>query len=242
MIDLKRISETRLRTEPYRWAAVDRLFSSEDAAALAATFPRDHFKRLADYNGPKEFEYQVRCLVRMGARSTSRARPLSEAWRRLAIDFLSTDYRAAVSSLTGLDLSGAPLEVNVFHYPPGTAHGAHPDHCDKIVTQVLYFNESWNDEDGGCLTILRSSDPRDIATRVSPLVGNSAILVRSEDSWHAVSRVAMGCRLSRRSLTATFYHPGSAATVWPTWDQVLLHHYPARVGRLWGRLKSRLVA
>ena len=55
-----------------------------------------------------------------------------------------------MSALTGLDLSVAPLEVNVFHYPPGGSLGPHPDLGDKIVTHVLYFNEKWNDANGGC--------------------------------------------------------------------------------------------
>jgi hypothetical protein len=233
MIDLNRISRTHLETEPYRWAAIDQLFSPGDAAALAATFPSDHFKRLADPYGEKVFAYEVRCLIRMGEQSLSRLKRLSSAWQALGHDFLSPVYRAAMSSLTGIDLSDAPLEVNVFHYPPGGSHGAHPDQRNKIVTHVMYFNESWNDDDGGCLTILRSSDARDIAARVSPEVGNSAVLVRSDDSWHAVSQVARGCRLSRRSLTATFYRAGCVSTVWPLWDRAFLHDYPSRWQRLW---------
>jgi len=225
MIDLNRISQGQLKTEPYRWAAIDKLFSPDDAAALAATFPSDHFKRLADYDGQKDFEYEVRCLIRMGERSVSRGKMLSSAWRSLASDFLSPAYRSALSSLTGIDLNDAELEVNVFHYPPGGSHGAHPDHRDKLVTQVLYFNESWDDDDGGCLTILRSSDPADVAMRVSPLAGNSAVLVRSDNSWHAVSAVAKSCVISRRSMTVTFYRPGCVSTVWPSpwkriWDGV----------------------
>jgi SM-20-related protein len=239
MIDVSRISDSRLETVPYRWASIDRLFSREDAATLAATFPQNHFKRLATYDDQKAFDYEIRCLIRMGDASLSRERQLSAAWRALAHNFLSSAYREAMESLTGFDLSSAPLEVNVFHYPPGGSHGAHPDHRDKIVTHVLYFNETWNDEDGGCLTILRSSNPRDVAMQVSPVVGNSAILVRSDDSWHAVSPVAEHCRLSRRSVTATFYRPGSVSTVWPKWHRLLFHHYPTRV---WSRVKGSLRA
>ena len=227
-----------METEPYRWAAIDRLFAPEDAAALASTFPSDHFKRLADYDGQKEFEYDIRCLIRMGEQSVSRARPLSSAWRTLADDLLSPAYRAAMSQLTGLDLVSAPLEVNLFHYPPGGSHGAHPDNRDKVVTHVIYFNDSWNDDDGGCLTILRSSDPQDVAISLPPRVGNSAVLVRSDRSWHAVSRVSKNSALSRRSLTATFYRPGCVSTVWPSLSQRLLHDYPSRV---WGRLKRTVL-
>jgi SM-20-related protein len=236
MIDLNRISRTRLETEPYQWAAINELFSPADAAALAATFPRDHFKRVADHAGEKKHEYEIRSLIRMGELSTSRGTRLSSAWRALADDCLSPAYRAAMSSLIGVDLGTAELEVNVFHYPPGGSHGAHTDHRDKIVTHVLYFNESWNDDDGGCLTVLRSSDVKDITLTVSPLVGNSVVLVRSGNSWHAVSPVAKSCRLSRRSMTVTFYRPGCVSTVWPRWDRALLHDYPGR----WQRLRDRL--
>jgi len=234
MIDLNRVSRQHLETAPYRWAVVDGLFSPRDAAALAATFPRDNFKRLADYAGEKDFEYEARALIGLREPSISRPEQLSRAWRALANDFLSPDYRAAMSSLTAVDLRTAPLEVNVFHYPPGGSLGAHTDLRDKIVTHVLYFNESWNDDDGGCLTILRSSNPRDTVRTVSPVVGNSAVLVRSDNSWHAVSPVVKSCRHSRRSLTATFYFPGSVSTMWPPGDTTPLHHYDSRSrGRRW---------
>jgi Rps23 Pro-64 3,4-dihydroxylase Tpa1-like proline 4-hydroxylase len=238
MIELSRILQRHLETEPYRWAVIDGLFSPCDAAALATTFPHDQFKRLSHYGGDKDSEYESRELIGMGEQVISAPEGLSDAWRALANDFLSQPYRAAMSSLTGFDLSTVPLEVNVFHYPPGGLLGAHADLPDKIVTHVLYFNQTWNDDDGGCLTILRSSDPKDIAKTVSPVVGNSAVLVRSDDSWHAVSPVLKSCRLSRRSLTATFYHPGSVSTMWPPGDATPLHYYPNRQSwHWWAKLK-----
>jgi SM-20-related protein len=231
MINFERISQQHLQIEPYRWAMVGGLFSPADGTALATTFPRDHFKRLADYAGEKDFEYEARALTRMGEQTISGPETLSDPWRALANDFLSPQYRAAMSSLTGLDLGTVPLEVNVFHYPPGGSLGPHPDLRDKIVTHVLYFNESWNEADGGCLTILRSSSADDVAAIISPIVGNSAVLVRSDNSWHAVSPVLKNCRLSRRSLTATFYHPGSVSTMWPPGDVTPLHEY--RESRSW---------
>ena len=140
----------------------------------------------------------------MGERTISRAEELSPAWRALAKDFLAPGYREAMSTLTGFDLTNAPLEVNVFHYPPGG--------------------------------ILRSAAAAVVRT-ISPVVGNSAVLVRSDDSWHAVSPVVKSCRLSRRSLTATFYRQGSVSTMWPPGDQTSLHHYAVnRWERWWNRI------
>jgi SM-20-related protein len=233
MIDWDRFAKQTLETQPYRWAVTDRLYAPADAAALAKTFPGDHFKRLSDYGGEKIFEYESRELIGMGASTISEAARLSGAWRALAGDLLSREYRSAMSALIGMDLSEAPLEVNVFHYPAGGSLGPHPDLSDKIVTHVLYFNESWNDADGGCLTILGSSDAADVVYTVSPIVGNSAILVRSENSWHAVTPVVKSCQLSRRSLTATFYRPGSISTMWPPGDHPELHDYPPSRWQRW---------
>ena len=226
MLDLSQILRHTVQTQPYAWAAIGNLFSPEDAAALAESFPRDHFKTIS-YYGERDYEYEARALIAMGADAVSHPEELSEAWLCLAGDLLTPAYRVALSQLSGCDLTTAPMEVNVFHYGPGANLGPHSDLEDKVVTHILYFNPSWNREDGGCLTILRSPDPTDIAAEVDPIVGNSAVVVRSEKSWHAVSRVVKGCRLSRRSLTATFYREGSVSTMWPPGDMTRLHRYDA---------------
>ena len=161
----------------------------------------------------------------MGANVASRPEFLSPSWRRLAEDLLSANYRDAMSRLTGMDLRELPLEINVFHYGRSAWLGPHVDLKDKLVTHVLYFNDTWDERDGGCLTILRSSNMNDAEKVILPVVGNSAVLVRSENSWHAVSRVRDDCRVSRRSMAITFYRPGSPSTMWPAGDTAKLHTY-----------------
>jgi Rps23 Pro-64 3,4-dihydroxylase Tpa1-like proline 4-hydroxylase len=225
MINLKQIARHRLETDPYSWAVIDDLFSQEDAEALAASFPCDHFKLVSGYGGEKDYEYEARALIGMGAKTVSHGAELSEIWRELAHDLLSPAYRAAMSLMTGCDLTTALLEVNVFHYGPGALLGPHVDLPDKILTHVLYFNRSWNREAGGCLTILRSDNPADVVAEVAPTVSGSAVLVRSNNSWHAVSRVMSNGVPSRRSLTATFYRAGSVSSMWPLDDRTPLHHH-----------------
>ena len=227
MIDLKSIESRALQHEPYSWAAVDGLFSPEDAAALAATYPRDQFKTVTGYGGEKDYEYEARALIGMGESTIAHADGLSEAWRRLAQDLLSPAYRAAMSKLTGVDLTSLAMEANAFHYGPGSNLGPHPDLPDKVVTHILYFNSTWESANGGCLTILRSSNADDVAAIIEPIVGNSAVLVRSDKSWHAVSRVVSNSRSSRRSVTVTFYRPGSSSSMWPPGDTTPLHRYDA---------------
>jgi SM-20-related protein len=239
MIDFECFTPELLATEPYRWAYVGQLFSPPDAADLVITFPRDHFKTVKGYDGEKGYEYEARSLVMMGANVASRPEFLSPAWRRLADDLLSVEYRRAMSRLTGMDLSELPVEINVFHYGRSAWLGPHVDLADKLVTHVLYFNDVWDEHDGGCLTVLRSSNMNDAERVILPLIGNSTVLVRSENSWHAVSRVRDECRVSRRSLAVTFYRPGSLSTMWPVGDTTKLHTYRGEHSGLFGWLKKR---
>jgi Rps23 Pro-64 3,4-dihydroxylase Tpa1-like proline 4-hydroxylase len=236
VIDLQRIASGTLQTDPYQWATVDGLYSPTDAAALAETFPVDHYKRVEAYGGEKDYAYDARLLIGMGAGTVAYREYLSEAWQRLADTLLSLAYRNAMSALTGRDLSGAKLEVNVFHYGAGASLGAHPDLPDKLVTHVLYFNTTWNTADGGCLTILRSNDPASVVAVIPPVVGNSAVLVRSDASWHAVSPVVRDTHISRRSLTATFYRADAVSSMWPADDQTPLRDYAGERKRPWWQL------
>jgi Rps23 Pro-64 3,4-dihydroxylase Tpa1-like proline 4-hydroxylase len=225
MIDLTQFTSQTLSLEPYRWALVDHLFAPADAESLVEMFPRDHFKTVKGYDGEKGYEYEARSLIHMGAKAATFVESLSPAWRRLVEALLSIEYREAMSRFTGIDLSSLPLEANAFHYSRSAWLGPHVDLEDKLVTHVLYFNHRWNESDGGCLTILRAGDMAQVVKTIPPIIGNSAVLVRSTNSWHAVTRVRETCRISRRSVAVTFYRPGSPSTMWPAGDTTPLHNY-----------------
>jgi hypothetical protein len=230
VLDLRAISGARLQTEPYRWGAVHGLFSAQDGAELAATYPHDRFKLLTGHGGEKDYSYHARSLVGMGATRATAPTYLSPVWRALADHLMSEDYRTAMALLTGLDLTGTLLEVNVFHFGPGSELGPHPDLPEKLLTHVFYFNERWKAADGGCLSILRSPDPGSVVAQIPPIVGSSSVIVRSADSWHAVQPVVAGADQSRRSMTVTFYRPGSISSMWPVGDTSPLVDYGPGTG------------
>ena len=225
ILNLHQIAEKKMETDPYQWAFIDHLFSMEDAAQLATSFPCDKFKKVKGYDGEKSYEYMARSLVHMGATAPSHSDGLSRAWQALADDLLSPEYRSALARITGRDLTSAVMEVNVVHYGPGAYMGPHLDLREKLITHVLYFNQEWDQQHGGCINILRSSNPADVLTRIQPVVGNSVLLVRSNRSWHSVSRVARDCRTSRRSINVIFHLPGSVSTMWPPSDKPALMDY-----------------
>ena len=249
-INFRRIERGTLATQPYEWAFIDGLFSSELAAELNASFPRDSFKTVRGYDREKGYAYEARALVHMGANTPAHVAGLSPAWRQLADDLISPEYRGALAELLGRDIGSLPMEVNVFRYPPRAWLGPHVDLKDKLITHVFYFNDVWDEAHGGCLNVLRSPDMADAAATIPPLVGHSALLVRSEHSWHAVSPVVSDCSQSRLSMTVTFYKPGSVSTLWPPGDKTPLHPCEGaaswgsgrRAPRLWASLTPRLAS
>jgi Polysaccharide pyruvyl transferase/2OG-Fe(II) oxygenase superfamily len=243
IIDWNAIDKQKLETDPFEWAFVNGLFSPIDAKSLADTFPHDNFKTVKGYDGEKGYEYEARALIHMHAHEIHAADGLSDSWRRLAEDLLSPAYRAAMTRLTRRDLMSVPMEAYVCHYGPGAWLGPHLDLKDKILTHVFYFNGTWNNADGGCLDVLRSADMSDVVSEIAPTVGNSSVLIRSDRSWHSVSRVAEGCRHSRRSMNVIFFHPGSVSTMWPPGESAPLHDYETQdngtLSRFWKRLRGR---
>lgn len=227
MIDFSKIWECHMNTKPFRWAEISDLYSPADCTALAQTYPHDHFRTIEAYGGEKDYRYDARSLIPMGEKTISHVEYLSLPWQQLAEDLLSTEYRMAMSSITGIDLTTLPMEAHVYHYGPGALLGPHRDLPEKIVTHVFYFNQQWHPTDGGCLSILNSSDAKDVANLVNPIIGNSATFVRSDNSWHEVTQVSERVRQSRRSVTVTFYQPGSVSSMWPPGVDMELHDYIA---------------
>ena len=214
VLDLAAIEGATMGDDPYRWARVGPLFTDADAAALAAVFPIDDGHERVGGDARRTWRYRVRPLVAMGSRTPAEPTGLDRWWRALAEELAGDAYRTAMSRLTGVDLDELDLEVNVFSYAPGAYQDPHPDLPEKLVTHVLWFNDGWASRDGGCLRILRSADPDDIARELTPDLGWSAVFVRSDRSWHCVSPVAEGAGVDRRSVVATFHLPGAASSMW----------------------------
>lgn len=214
VLDLGAIAATEMQTSPYRWNLVGPLFTPETAQRLARTFPLDGAELRDGTDGRRSWRYQVRCLLPMGRSTPVRPHALDPVWRRFAEELAGPDYRSVLSQVTGVDLGPLHLEANLFSYGAGAFQEPHQDLPEKVVTHVMWFNEDWERTHGGCLRILRSKDPDDVAHELLPSLGWSALFVRSPSSWHSVTPVSDTAPVERRALVATFHRPGLASSMW----------------------------
>ncbi len=129
------------------------------------------------------------------------------AFETLLEELNSSTLKEKFEEKFGIDLSENPLQVTVRKYAEMTDGNIHNDSRGKIVTVLVYFNETW-DQEGGKLRLLRSpKNIDDYAAEVVPEAGNLVAFRRSERSYHGFKRVEG----ERRSLQMYWVKPKRAA-------------------------------
>jgi SM-20-related protein len=106
------------------------------------------------------------------------------AFRNFLDELNSDDFREVFEEKFGIELTGRPTITTVRgRCGPGDGK-IHTDSATKIITVLIYMNESW-DQPGGRLRLLRSSnDLSDIIVEVPPIAGTLLAFKRSNNSWH----------------------------------------------------------
>jgi SM-20-related protein len=110
------------------------------------------------------------------------------AFEALMEELRSPALAAALGEKFGMELASLPTTVTVRKFCERTDGNIHTDHKSKVLTILVYFNESWEHEDGQ-LRLLRSGDDiENYAAQVPPLGGTLLAFRRTNHSWHGHTR------------------------------------------------------
>ncbi|GGM48670.1 hypothetical protein GCM10012275_19490 [Longimycelium tulufanense] len=210
-IDWDAFRRSSLAEHPYRWGLLRGMFPARLLPVLEVEFPGEGFvvtqRRSGGDAGQKGYRSANLSLVAGGHPVRENIDLLSSLWRQLVDALCSPEYRSAITTLSGRDVSECALELRAVRYGPGSWIDPHTDRADKIVTQTWYFNDNWRPEWRGQLAVLSSPDKADVHTEVAPALGESVVLCPSEHSWHMVHPVAESAAGDRRTLLAHFVAP-----------------------------------
>jgi SM-20-related protein len=153
---------TPLASEPFPHLIVDGFIGKAALAAINADYPK--------LSSPGSFPVDQ---VTFGP-----------AFRALLDELEGDEFREAFEEKFGLDLSGRPTITTVRGRCDPRDGKIHTDSKSKIITVLIYMNESW-EEAGGRLRLLRSAhDLNDIIVEVPPVAGTMLAFKRSNNSWH----------------------------------------------------------
>lgn len=192
-----------LVTDPWQYAVITDTFVDADATdLLTSTYPTAGFTHLEQDDDKKQFSMQVRNDLEIRAGDPC-------PWQQLLAELWSPDYLAAISDLTGQDLTEAEIHAAFYRYPPTHWFGPHTDDDRKLFSHIIYMAPDWPDDAGGRLLINGAKDMDDIRARVVPAAGTSVVVVRSDSSWHSIEPVNPDRGLTRKSLILHAYKPDS---------------------------------
>jgi SM-20-related protein len=198
------LGRTRLHDDPWPHCYLPDALPASTAKDIESSFKRFDLASVEGANREKTYRMRTQ---RLDAEATD-GLP-SPAWHHLVKALAHRRYRAAIADLTSVALDDTDLTLDLWEYQTGDWLAPHVDKPEKLVTQLFYFSESWHPEAGGHLLVLDAANSDEPRERLRPATGSSAVLVRSETSWHAVE-LSHGPQASRCSIAVTFWTRGSA--------------------------------
>jgi SM-20-related protein len=167
-LDLAAFERTPLATEPFPWLVVPGFVPGPARALLSRDFPA--------IDKPGSF-------------------PLADlkfgpAFRAFVAELQGPALRDAFAAKFAIDLAGRPTMITVRGQARAADGRIHTDTASKLITVLIYMNESW-EAPGGRLRLLRSPDNlEDAIAEVPPAAGTLLAFRVTPQSWHGHAPVS----------------------------------------------------
>ncbi len=162
LLNLEALRDAQLQTDPFDYLVVPGFLSREVLTRVNADYP----------------------AIETAANHALENLQFGAEFAALMNEMQGPEFAEALGEKFDMDLASLPSTVTVRKFCERTDGNIHTDHKSKVITALLYFNESWEHEDGQ-LRMLRSKDNiEDYAAQVPPLGGSLLAFRRTDHSWH----------------------------------------------------------
>ena len=162
LINLDALRNAQLQTDPFDYLVVPGFLSREVLTRVNADYP----------------------AIETAANHALENLQFGAEFAALMNEMQGPEFAETLGEKFDMDLASLPSTVTVRKFCERTDGNIHTDHKSKVITALLYFNESWDHEDGQ-LRMLRSKDNiEDYAAQVPPLGGSLLAFRRTDHSWH----------------------------------------------------------
>lgn len=198
-------SKIQLCNTPYQWAYHEKILKDPYAKKLLETFPTEGYELRHTHRQDKSYMMYHRTIYDNRNSPTIYTNEMNEEWVGFITELLSPEYISQLSRYLNHNLHSYHIELNFWQYKNGGWLSPHTDKHAKVVSQLFYFNEDWDPNWGGGFRVLRSDDIKDCYSEIFPGNGNSIILIRSDNSWHAVTEQKSPDHIVRKVLQLIFW-------------------------------------
>ena len=161
-LNIGKLRESTLQRDPFSFLVVPAFLAAESVQAINATYP----------------------TITRGGSYPIEALDSGMTIKEVIEELDGVEFEHAVGEKFSVDLAGKPKIYSLRGYLRAKDGKIHTDSKDKIITVLLYLNESWSHE-GGRLRLLRSAtDLESHVAEIPPDNGTLLIFQRADNSWH----------------------------------------------------------
>ena len=161
-LNLDKLRAARIETDPYEFVVVPGFLSADTVHRVNETYPP----------------------ISQGGSFPIESLNTDMVIKEVIDELDGPEFEALIEEKFDVNLSGRPKMYSLRGYTRAKDGQIHTDSKDKIITVLLYLNESWQ-QSGGRLRILRDGKNVDnFAAEVAPDNGTLLIFKRSDRSWH----------------------------------------------------------
>ena len=162
LTNLNTLRAARVETDPYDYLVVPSFLDAPSLEQVNRDYP----------------------AIDSAANHTLESLTYGVAFKQLMQELQSPEFAAVLGEHFDMDLVSLPTTVTVRKFCERTDGNIHTDHKSKVITVLVYFNETW-DNKAGQLRLLRSKDDiENYAAQVIPSGGNLLAFRRTDHSWH----------------------------------------------------------
>jgi SM-20-related protein len=160
-LNLHYLNDASLVTDPYEYLIVPQFVKPSALTAIGPEYPK----------------------IEQGGSFPLHSLTYGPTFERFCNELQSEEMRAAFEQKFGIDLTDRPTTLTVRGRCRMKDGKVHTDSRSKLVTVLVYLNETW-DAGGGRLRLLRSDNIDDVIEEAPPELGTMIAFINRENAWH----------------------------------------------------------
>ena len=161
-LGLEKLATAKVETDPFAYTIVPNFLSAESLRRINETYPP----------------------INQGGSFPIESLNADMVIKEVIDELDGPQFQQLIEQKFGVDLTDRPKMFSLRGYVRAKDGQIHTDSKDKIITVLVYLNETW-DKPGGRLRILRDGRNVDnFAAEIAPEKGAMLIFKRSDNSWH----------------------------------------------------------
>ncbi|MFE8072469.1 2OG-Fe(II) oxygenase [Marinobacteraceae bacterium S3BR75-40.1] len=162
VLDLDAIEAAKVTQEPYPHFIVDQAFVGDAVQQVLKDFP--HLDKGGSFPlDGLEYGPRIEALVK---------------------ELDSPEFRRIIEDKLQIDLTNRPMTVTARGYSRAKDGRIHTDSKSKLITVLIYLNESWEAPTGRLRVLRDGENMQDYVAEIAPTVGKMFAFKVTPDCWH----------------------------------------------------------